>query len=162
MILQGFEEGTLHEGITKGLISFIPKEGDKADLNYWRPITLLTAAYKIFAKTLQLRLQLILKDIISPEQTIFVPLRFIIDNIVLTQEVLHWAKTSRQPTVFFKLDFSKAYEKISWRFLFLTMNKMEVSEDFIRWVKLLFGNVSAAVNPNGCPSGRFKVEKRVR
>ena len=37
---------------TKGLISFIPKEGDAKDLNYWRPITLLTTVYKIFAKTL--------------------------------------------------------------------------------------------------------------
>ena len=68
ILLQGFEEGTLYEGITKGLISLIPKECDKADLNYSRPITLLTAVYKIFAKTLQLRLQSILKDIISPSK----------------------------------------------------------------------------------------------
>ena len=52
MLLQGFEEGTLYEGITKYLISLIPKEGDKADLNYWRRIILLTATYKIFAKIL--------------------------------------------------------------------------------------------------------------
>jgi hypothetical protein len=95
MIIQGFEDETLHEGITKGLISLIPKEGDKAYLNYWRPITLFTAAYKIFAKSLQLRLKPIIKDIISPEQTAFLPLRFILDNIILTQETLHWAKTSR-------------------------------------------------------------------
>ena len=162
MFLQGFEEGTFHEGITKGLISLIPKEGDKTDLNYWRPITLLTAAYKIFAKTLQLRLQPILKDIISPEQTVFLPLRFILDNIVLTQETLHWAKTSRQPTVFLKLDFSKAYDKVSWRFFFLTMSKMGVSEVFISWVKLLFNNATAAVNFNGCPNKSFKVEMGVR
>ena len=113
MILKGIEEGALHEGMTKGLISLILKEGDAKNLNYWRPITLLTTSYKIFAKTLQRRLQPILSDVISPEQTAFPPFRFILDNIVLTQETLHWAKASRQSTVFFKLDFSKAYDKVS-------------------------------------------------
>lgn len=56
MLLKGMEEGTLYEGVTKGLISLIPKEGDFKDLNYWRPITLLMDSYKIFAKALQLRL----------------------------------------------------------------------------------------------------------
>ena len=74
MIITSIEEGKLHDGITKGLISLILKEGDNKDLNYWRPITLLTVSYKIFAKTLQLRLQPMLRDIISPEQTTFLPL----------------------------------------------------------------------------------------
>lgn len=77
------------------------------DFNYYRPITLLTTTYKIFAKALQLKLQPILRDGISPEQTAFLSLRFILDNIFLTQEALHWANTSRQPTVFLKLDFPK-------------------------------------------------------
>lgn len=45
MILNNIEEGTFHEGVTKGLISLIPKEGDSKDLNYWRPITLHTTSY---------------------------------------------------------------------------------------------------------------------
>jgi hypothetical protein len=42
------------------------------------------------------------------------------------------------------------------------MSKMGVSENFIRWVKLFFGNATAVVNLNGCPSGSFKVERGVR
>jgi hypothetical protein len=42
------------------------------------------------------------------------------------------------------------------------MSKMGVSEDFIRWVKLFFGNATTAVNLNECPSSSFKVERRVR
>lgn len=132
MILEGIQKGELHRGVTKGIISLIPKEGDKKDLNYWRPIMLLTTTYKIFAKTLQLRLQPILRDVISLEQTTFLPLRFILDDIVLTQESLHWAKASKQPTVFLKLDFTKIYDKVLWNFLFHTMQKMRISEEFIR------------------------------
>lgn len=50
MILKGIEEWELHEGITKGIISLILKEGDSTDLNYWRPITLLMIIYKKIAK----------------------------------------------------------------------------------------------------------------
>ena len=162
MILRGIESGAFHEGITKGIISLVPKEGDTNDLNYWRPIILLTVIYKIFAKTLQLRLQSILRDVISPEQNVFLPFRFILDNIVRTQKTLHWAKSSKQPTVFLKLDFSKAYDKVSWRFLFQTMHKMGIYAQFIGWVKLPFGNASAAVNINGSPGSNFKVERGVR
>lgn len=56
MVFQSMKEGAFHEGMTIGLINLIPKEGDSKDLDYSRPITLLAASYKIFAKTLQLRL----------------------------------------------------------------------------------------------------------
>ena len=92
----------------------------------------------------------------------FLPLRFILDNIVLTQESLQWAKLSRQPTVFLKLDFSKAYDKVSWQFLFRTMRKMGVSEVFTKWVKLLFTGATAAVNLNSNPGENFTVERGVR
>lgn len=120
--------------MTKCLISFIPKEGDLKDLNYWRPITLLTVMYKIFAKPMQLRP--LLMEVISLEQSAFLPLRYILDNIVLVQEAFQWAKTSNQPTVFFKLDFSKAYDKVYWSFLFQSMNMLGIHETFIRWTNL--------------------------
>ena len=162
MVKMSIEEKKLHEGITEGLICLIPKEGDAKDLNYWRPITLLTVTYKIFAKALQMRLQPLLRDVISPEQTVFLPLRFSLDNIVLTQETLHWAKKSNQPSIFLKLDFSKAYDKVSWRFLFRAMKALNICEEFIDWVKLFFTNASAAVNLNGNPGGNFKIERGMR
>lgn len=82
-----------------------------SDLEFRRPTTLLTVAYNFFAKALQLRFQTPLMEVISLEQLAFLPLSFILNNIVLVQETLHWAKTSKQPTIFLKLGFSKAYDK---------------------------------------------------
>ena len=42
------------------------------------------------------------------------------------------------------------------------MHKMNISGKFINWVLLLFGNVLAAVNLNGCLGNNFKVERGVR
>ena len=62
---------------------------------------------------------------ISLEQTTFFPLQFILDNIVLTQETLHWAKVTKQFIIFLKLDFSKAYDKVSWMLFCSTMQRMK-------------------------------------
>lgn len=78
MIRKSIDEGHFDEEITGGLFSLIPKGGENKDLNYWRPITLLTTIYKILAKLLQQRLQPILINVISPEQTAFLPLRSIL------------------------------------------------------------------------------------
>jgi hypothetical protein len=40
--------------------------------------------------------------------------------------------------IYFKLDFSKANNKVSWEFLFLTMKKLGIMKEFVEMVKLLF------------------------
>jgi hypothetical protein len=72
-----------------------------------------------------------LRDVISPEQMAFLPLKFILDNIVLTQETIHWARTFRQPSIFLKLDFSKAYDKVSWRFLLQAMKALTLVKNLL-------------------------------
>jgi len=75
--------GRFPNGMTSGVITLIFKEGDRANLVNWRPITLLNVSYKVLAKTLQLRLQGLLQEVISPEQSAFLPLRYILDNVLL-------------------------------------------------------------------------------
>lgn len=98
---------------------------------------------------MQFRLQPLLMEVISLEQSTFLPLWYILDNIMLVQESLHWAKTFNQPIVFLKLDFSKAYDKVSWPFLFESMNRLGIHETFIKWTKMLFTNARASVSTNG-------------
>ena len=82
MILKGIHEGAFHEGVTRGLISLIPKEGGATNLNHWKPITLLIVIYKTLTKTLQLRLQPILSDV-SLKHIALLSLHFILDHIAL-------------------------------------------------------------------------------
>lgn len=56
----------------------------------------------------------------------FLPLEFILQNIVLTQEALFWVKTPTQQTIFLKLESCKAYDKVSWIFLYYAMQWMGI------------------------------------
>lgn len=51
-------------------------------------------------------------NVINLEQSAFLPLRFILDNLLLTHETMTWVEQSSQPLLFLKLDFSKAYNMV--------------------------------------------------
>ncbi len=74
--------------INKGIITLIPKFGDRVRLNNWRPITFLGSIYKILAKILARGIQMDLTEIIRPNQTGFVEGRSILDNVFMAQEGL--------------------------------------------------------------------------
>ena len=73
---------------------------------------LLNTTYKIFAKALQWRLQPLLVEVIDSDQIALQPLRFILNNILLTHKSIQWAKESQQESIFLKLDFSKGYDRV--------------------------------------------------
>jgi hypothetical protein len=94
-------------------------------------------------------------EAISQDQSVFLPFRFILNNILLIHETIAWVEKSKQLLVFFKLDFSKAYHKVDWSFLFDYMDKLEMT-------KMFFQGASANVAVNGKASKVLVIEKGVR
>lgn len=72
-------------------------------------------------------------------------------------ETITWAKESGQPLAMLKLDFSKAYDMVSWRFLYAVMERMGLPNQFTAMVKMLLQGASASVLVNGAPSVPFPI-----
>lgn len=105
-------EGKLSAGVKDTTIVLIPKKEMVDDPKDLRPIALCNVLYKIIAKVLANRLQKILPQIISEEQSAFVPGRNITDNVLVAFEILHYMKrkhSGQDGVVALKLDISKAY-----------------------------------------------------
>jgi hypothetical protein len=99
-----------------GILTLIPMVKVAVNIRQYRPICLLNVIYKIITKTLNLRLNRIANKIISPHQTTFIPGRYILGGVVVIHEVLHELARNKQSGIVLKLDFKKAYDKVSWIF----------------------------------------------
>lgn len=82
----------------------------------FRPISLLTSAYKIPSKVLVNRLYVVSGDTISISQSALVHNCQILDPALVANETVDDVKRWRNKGVVFKMDFEKAYDTVgtSW------------------------------------------------
>lgn len=109
----------LHDGslelwrLNYGVVILIPKVKPALNIKQFRPICLLNVIYKIVTKTLTMRLITVAGKVISLFQTAFIPGRNILEGVVILQEVLHELRVTKSSGVILKLDFEKAYDRVS-------------------------------------------------
>lgn len=131
-VLEVLNTGDMPEGWNDTIIVLIPKVKEPEKLKDLRPISLCTVLYKLISKVLANRLKMVLPEVISLQQSAFVPGRFITDNALLAYELTHHIKKRRRGrhgTMAIKLDMSKAYDRVEWPFLLGMMTKLGSSSD---------------------------------
>ena len=135
-IVEGTESAA---SINETFLVLIPKVTNPTTLAQFRPISLCNVLYKIVSKVISNRLIIIPPDIISEEQSAFVPGRMITDNIICAYECLHFMKRSREKSNSFcalKLDMMKAYDRLEWTYLRGIMTKLGFDH---RWIDIVMG-----------------------
>jgi hypothetical protein len=151
--------------INDTIIVLIPKVANAEDLCQYRPISLCNVIYKIASKVVANRLKLILPEIISEEQSAFVPGRLITDNIITAYEYLHFMKRKRALDLrccALKLDMKKAYDRVEWEYLRTIMAQLGFHWAWIEMVMTLVTIVSFSVLLNGVGLEKFTPSRGMR
>jgi len=162
-INKAFQKGEMSVNHRRGIISLIPKKNkDSMFIKNWRPITLLCADYKLLSKAIANRIKVHLVDLIHTDQSGFVKDRYIGQNIDLLCQIIEQAENNNKPGIILTADFEKAFDKLNWSYMEEVLLKYNFGTMLIKWVKLLYTNVSAVVNVNGWFTTPFSINRGVK
>jgi len=145
-------------------ICLLPKVQQPEFVNQFRPISLCNTIYKVVSKTIVDRLKEAIPFIISPFQTGFVPGRNIHENIVVAQEMIHSMIKMKGRKRFFaiKVDLSKAYDKLSWEFIWCILTELKLPDNIVNLIMHSVTSVETNVKWNGARTEYFRPQRGIR
>ena len=147
----------------RAVLSLNPKNGKNIRfLKNWRPISLLNTDYKIIAKLLAKRLQVVLPFIISSDQSGYLEGRNISNNLRNILDIIDFTKKIDRNGMIIFVDFEKAFDTVRWDFLQECLEKFNFGPFFRHCVNTLYTNISTCVTNNGHSSPFFNPERGIR
>ena len=120
--------------------------------------------FKIITKAMVGRLKGVMKKLIGPAQSSFIPGRLSADNIVVVQEAVHSMrkKKGQKGWMLLKLDLEKAYDRLRWDFLEDTLRAAGLSEGWVRRIMECVSGPSMSILWNGEKTDSFKPSRGLR
>lgn len=149
-------------------ISVIPKQGkDPSDVCNYRPISLINNDLKIMMKILANRLASFIANYIHKDQVGFIPgrqrpdqIRRAVDLISLMQS--SWDGGPSQPGYVLSIDLQKAFDTVTWPYLFTVLRKWGFGPDFITTISSLYSSPKACIKIQGHLSEEFSILQGTR
>lgn len=160
---EGFIRGELSSTQKEGVIVCIPKADRPRDnIKNWRPISLLNVVYKIGSACLANRLKNVLPSIIHEDQTGFIKNRYLGDNVRLVYDLIDYLNVTNQPGLLLCLDFEKAFDSVSWSYMFKVLEAFGCGPGFCRWIGTFYADIKSSVLVNGSLGSWFHVQRGCR
>ena len=159
----GYKSGELSITQKQGIITCIPKDGkSKFYMKNWRPISLLNVVYKIGSGCIAHRIKTVISSIISTDQNGFVPGRYIGENTRLIYDLMRYTENHNIPGLLLMIDFEKAFDTVSWKFIDKTLQFFNFGPSFRKWISVFQQNISSSVSQAGHLSSFFKLGRGCR
>ena len=145
------------------LITCLPKGNkDKRLIKNWRPVSLLSVVYKLISGVIAKRLKQALAIIISESQSGFLSGRQLSDNTRFKNDLMHKTEISNINGLLMLIDFEKAFDSMSWKFIYNVLEFLGFGENFIEWIKLFNYDVTAYIVQCGKLSDKIFIGRGCR
>lgn len=150
------------KGYNSSFIALIPKKINASLPGDYRPISLMNSAMKLLTKVLSRRLKLVMPMVVSQVQSAFIRGRQITDSIMLANEVVSALQDGKSKGIVLKIDFEKAFDRVSWEYVYEVLRIMNFDSRWISWVRELFCSSKISVLVNGSPGEEFAPTRGLR
>ena len=108
------------------------------------------------------RLKIVLHNLIHEDQKGFIAGRFIGENIRLIYDVLFETKNQNIPGLLLSIDFEKAFDTVSWKFISKTLDYFNFGDSVKKWIKLFQNGAESSILQNGFISEFFYLKRGCR
>ena len=116
------------------LIKLIAKKPNPTSVKDWRPISLLNTDYKILSSIISTRIKPILNSTISLQQQCGLPNRQIFNNHLNILSAIDFTNDFPQPLAILQIDFYKAFDTISHKYILSTASKLGIPVTLLNWI----------------------------
>lgn len=163
MVTEIYKSSCIPHNMNTALISVLLKPNKDPTLcSSYRPLSLINTDLKIISKALAMRLESVIGSLIHHDQTGFIKNRHSSDNTRRLFSLINLANRNNIPTVIASLDAEKAFDKVSWSYLFTVLEYFGFGQFFINWIKFFYNSPKASVITNGYVSQPFELFKGTR
>ncbi len=159
---ESYENGNLSDSQRKSVMALIFKDGKRDDIANYRPISLTNVDYRILAFSLAERMQHVMNNIISTDQSAYIKRRYMGTNIRLVSDIIEYYDITNKSGLLLMLDFKKAFDSIEWSFMFKSLQFFNFGPSFIRWIETIYHKPVACVKNNGFISNCFGISRGIR
>ena len=145
------------------IINCLPK-GDKPRefLKNWRPISLLSALYKLASAVIADRLKSVLPFIISKAQNGFLEGRYIENCTRLLFDLMQYLEHDNLIAQLMLDDFQKAFDSVSWSFLNGILKMFKFGNEFCKWINIFNTDIEVFVLQSEFLSKPIRIERGCR
>lgn len=158
-----FNKTKLMIGINSTFLCLIPNKTNAELVADYRPIACCNVIYKCITKILALRMKRVMNELISINQAAFLKDRSILDNIMLTHELLrNYHRSYISPRCAVKIDLQKAYDNVRWDTVIRFLEMLGFPNVFTQWVQACITTPMFSVLVNGSPVGFLEGKKGLR
>ena len=126
-------------------IALIHKKGSKDDINNYRPISLISNVYKVFAKCILQRMKHILRNSQSDEQAAFKSGFSTNDHLQSVNQIIEKSREYNIPMYFAFIDFKKAFDSVEHSVIWTALEVFGVPPSYITLLKNIYDNSTASI-----------------
>nr|GEX06968.1 RNA-directed DNA polymerase, eukaryota, reverse transcriptase zinc-binding domain protein [Tanacetum cinerariifolium] len=99
---------------------------------------------------------------IGYEQSTFILGRRILDGPLMLSEIMSWYRRKKQKPMILKVDFEKAFDIVSWKYLDHMISSLGFGCKWRRWIHMCLHSARASILVNGSPISEFSIKRGPR
>ena len=99
---------------------------------------------------------------IEKSQAGFLSGRYIAESTRLIYDIMHFTEVKNIDGILLLIDFGKAFDSLSWNFMYKVLSYFGFDEQLIDWIKLFTKNIEARICQSGFLSDPIVIKRGCR